>query len=157
MRIISRTTRQKNIFSHLSLSQTEKSKKLFLHMMDDINDEPILEQMLHNSDEVLNNISLLGEELDKIGRELAEKPLPENFARYKKYIRLMVKGIVKNSITKEITARVGLTRTKLFKISQQIDQTLADLAQRILNDERNRIDILNLTDKLKGLILNILT
>lgn len=156
MRIISGTTRQKNIPSHSSPTKTEKSKKSFLHMMDDINDEPILELMLNNTDEVLNNISLLGEELDKIGRELAEKPLPENFARYKKHIRLMVKGIVKNSITKEITARVGLTRTKLFKISQQIDQTLADLAQKILNDERNRIDILNLTDKLKGLILNIL-
>lgn len=129
----------------------------FLTMIDEINDEPILESIFREPDMILSNISILAEELDRIGQELAEKPLPENFIRYKKHIRLLLKGVSKNIEIREITARVGLTRTKLFRTAQAIDQLLADLAQKILSEEKSRIEILSLTNQLKGLIIDIIT
>jgi len=143
------------------INNQKHSKKIpsqvFLTMIDDIADETILESIFSEPDFILNNISILAEELDKIGQELAEKPLPELFFRYKKHIRLLLKGVSKNIKIREITARVGLTRTKLFRTAEAIDQLLAELAQKILGDERNRIEILSLTNQLQGLVIDIIT
>ncbi|MGL4677646.1 MAG: DUF327 family protein [Brevinema sp.] len=156
----------------MKIINTEKSKKSFLsspsksknispssfsQMIEEHPEESILDSLFSESDHALSNISVLAEELDKIGQLLAEKPLPENFYQYKKHIRLLLKGAGRNMVIQETTGRSGLTRTKLFRTAQAIDQTLGALAQRILNDEKNRIEILKLTDQLKGLILDILT
>ncbi|MDK2817869.1 MAG: DUF327 family protein [Spirochaetota bacterium] len=148
----------KNHPAKLKSSKTKAmSSTSFSKMIEDTPDEPILESLFSNPDHVLSNISVLADELDKIGQELAEKPLPEIFNRYKKHIRLLLKGAIRNIEIRETTARSGLTRTKLFRTAQAIDEALAQLAQRILNDEKNRMEILKITNQLQGLILDIIT
>lgn len=143
-----------------SLNSAKKNIPLstlsFSQIIEEHTDEPILESIFSEPDFVLNNISILAEELEKIGQELAEKPLPEIFNKYKKHIRLLLKGVGRNTHIKESTGKSGLTRTKLFRTAQAIDSILADLAQRILNDEKNRIEILKLTNQLQGLVLDII-
>lgn len=139
-----------------SKKQAPITTNSFSTMIDEYADDSILASIFSEPDHILSNISVLADELDRIGQELAEKPLPETFFRYKKHIRLLLKGIGKNVEIKEITARSGLTRTKLFRTAQAIDEVLADLAQKILNDEKNRIEILQLTNQLQGLVLDIL-
>ena len=148
----------KNHPAKLKSSKTKAmSSTSFSKMIEDTPDEPILESLFSNPDHILSNISVLADELDKIGQELAEKPLPEIFNRYKKHIRLLLKGAIRNIEIRETTARSGLTRTKLFRTAQAIDEALAQLAQRILNDEKNRMEILKITNQLQGLILDIIT
>ena len=147
--------------NHPAKLKSSKNKAIsstsFSKMIEDTPDEPILESLFSNPDHILSNISVLADELDKIGQELAEKPLPEIFNRYKKHIRLLLKGAIRNIEIRETTARSGLTRTKLFRTAQAIDEALAQLAQRILNDEENRMEILKITNQLQGLILDIIT
>ncbi len=146
--------------SSLTSSSRSKSKTISLSAFSKMVDteEPILETLFStSSDDALSNISVLAEEIDKLGQELAEKPLPETFNRYKKHIRLLLKGAGNNLEIREITGRSGMTRTKLFRTAQAIDDTLAQLAQKILNDEKNRIEILKLTNHLQGLIVDIIS
>ncbi|MGL5955795.1 MAG: DUF327 family protein [Brevinema sp.] len=154
MKIIGKS---KNSLSFPPSKNKQINPTSFSQLIEEQPEESILESLFSESDHTLSNISVLGEELDKIGQELAEKPLPEIFYKYKKHIRLLLKGAGRNTVIQETTGRSGLTRMKLFRTAQAIDQTLGALAQRILNDEKNRIEILKLTDQLKGLILDILT
>lgn len=118
-------------------------------------EETLLDEIFAQPDKVLENIFLLAEEVDRAGEQLAEKPTPENFLNYKKYVGLVVKGALRNmKIEDKIVSR--LRRQAVYKTAQEIDTVLADLARRILNDEKNRVDILQLTGHLKGLIVNLL-
>lgn len=158
MRIInSRESKNTSLSSKSKSKSTEKTISLsaFSQMVDI--EEPLLESIFSEPEYALSNASVLAEELDKLGQELAEKPLPETFNRYKKHIRLLLKGIGKNLEIHETTGRLGLTRTSLLRTVQSIDESLSELAHRILNDEKNRIDILKLTNHLQGLILDIIT
>ncbi|MGL4561436.1 MAG: DUF327 family protein [Brevinema sp.] len=148
--------KKQSLSTQLKKNTSKTSPSSFMEMIHESSgDESILETLFSEPDSVLSNISVLAEELDRLGAELSEKPLPENFNRYKKHIRLLLKGVGRNIEIKEITARVGFTRTKLFRTAQAIDQVLADLADKILCDEKNRMDILKLTGHLKGLILDL--
>ncbi len=143
-----------------STSSTKSKQKTlslsaFSKMVD--TEEPILETLFSASDDALSNISVLAEEIDKIGQELVEKPLPETFNRYKKHIRLLLKSVANNTEIRETIGRVGMTGTRLLRTTQDIDDTLSQLAQKILSNEKSRIDILQLTNHLQGLILNILS
>ncbi len=143
-----------------STSSTKSKQKTlslsaFSKMVD--TEEPILETLFSASDDALSNISVLAEEIDKIGQELVEKPLPETFNRYKKHIRLLLKSVANNTEIRETVGRVGMTGTRLLRTTQDIDDTLSQLAQKILSNEKSRIDILQLTNHLQGLILNILS
>ncbi|MGL4394814.1 MAG: DUF327 family protein [Brevinema sp.] len=149
---------QKKSLTNSSKKESVKAKSgSFMKMIDDNSEEEmIIASIFSDPDTVLNNLSLLAEEVDRLGEELSEKPLPENFNKYKKHIKLLLKSVTKNVEIQEITARVGITRTKLYRTAQAIDQALADLAEKILFDEKNRMDILKLTGHLKGLILDLL-
>ncbi len=156
MKIIS-SRDARNSASTASTKSKQKTLSLsaFSKMVD--TEEPILESLFSASDDALSNISVLAEEIEKIGQELSEKPMPETFNRYKKHIRLLLKSVGNNMEIRETTGRVGMTGTRLFRTTQDIDSALSQLAQKILSDEKNRIDILQLTNHLQGLILNILT
>lgn len=158
MRIVNTRESKNSPVSSKSKSKTpEKTISLsaFSKMVD--TEEPLLDSIFSEPEYALSNASVLAEELDKLGQELSEKPLPETFNRYKKHIKLLLKGIGKNLEIQETTGRLGLTRTSLLRTVQSIDETLSELAHRILNDEKNRIEILNLTNHLQGLILDIIT
>lgn len=158
MRIVNtRESKSSSLTSRSKSKATEKTISLsaFSKMVD--TEEPLLETIFSEPEYALNNASVLAEELEKLGQELTEKPLPETFNRYKKHIRLLLKGIGKNLAIHETTGRLGLTRTSLLRTVQAIDESLSELAHRILNDEKNRIDILKLTNHLQGLILDIIT
>lgn len=115
----------------------------------------LVEELFAHPDKILENVFLLSEELERAGTELAEQPTPEHFARYKKYIGLVIKSALKN-MEVEIKTAQRLRRITEYKTVQEIDTVLGDLARRILADEKNRVDILNLTNHLKGLILSLL-
>ncbi len=156
MKIIS-SMEARNSKSTSSTKSKQKTLSLsaFSKMVD--TEEPILETLFSASDDALSNISVLAEEIDKIGQELVEKPLPETFNRYKKHIRLLLKSVANNTEIRETVGRVGMTGTRLLRTTQDIDDTLSQLAQKILSNEKSRIDILQLTNHLQGLILNILS
>ncbi|MGL4388117.1 MAG: DUF327 family protein [Brevinema sp.] len=157
MKIIPNAPQKKTLFSSSKKSTSKSETSSFMKMIGESSeDDLIIANLFSDPDAILNNISLLAEEVDRLGEELSETPLPENFNRYKKHIKLLLKSVSKNIEIKEITARVGITRTKLYRTAEAIDQGLADLAEKILFDEKNRMDILKLTGHLKGLILDLL-
>ena len=118
-------------------------------------DEQVLDTIFEDDDRVLENIYVLAEEMEKAGEDLAEKPTPENFSRYKKYVGLIVKGTLRNMKIHERHVRT-LGNTIVFKTVQDIDESLADLAARILGDEKSRLTLLQLTSHIKGLVMSLL-
>ncbi|MGL5720845.1 MAG: DUF327 family protein [Brevinema sp.] len=118
-------------------------------------DDHVLDSIFEDNDRVLENIYVLAEEMEKAGEELSEKPTPENFARYKKYVSLIVKGTLRNMKIEERQVRT-LSTPRIYKTVQDIDESLADLASRILGDEKSRLTLLQLTSHIKGLVMSLL-
>ncbi len=118
-------------------------------------DEAVLERIFADPDTVLNRFSELAEEIDKLGSELVEKQTPEVFNKYKKHIRLLVKGIEKNSELIK-TSAPNFTSRRYFTTVSAIDEVLSDLAGKILKGERDRIVMLQLTNQMHGLVLDLL-
>ncbi|MGL5253503.1 MAG: DUF327 family protein [Brevinema sp.] len=118
-------------------------------------DEQVLDSIFEDDDRVLENIYMLAEEMEKAGEDLSEKPTPEHFAKYKKYVSLIVKSTLRNMRIQERHVR-SFANPRIFKTVQDIDESLADLAGRILGDEKSRLVLLQLTTHIKGLVMSLL-
>jgi uncharacterized protein YaaR (DUF327 family) len=103
------------------------------------------------------------EELQKLmvairaeGDKLVDAKNIEVLVHYKKMVKDFVSRAVDFAF--EIQDRKGLSRfgrSKVLKVVSQIDQSLVDLTQEFLVEERNRIKLLSKIGELQGMLLNI--
>jgi len=136
---------------------TKKEKINFNEMLKNISENTpseLTEFELENisSDDIKNLTNLI----EKLGNDLSDSPTIENFNSYKKALKLLIEMVKKNFENKETISRISLSKQKLYKTIEVIDQNLSKIAELILCQEKNRLSYLNLTNNIKGLIVDLL-
>ena len=97
--------------------------------------------------------------MDKIkekGSELVDSKNVELLVNYKKMIKEFVSNAVEFAF--EIQERKGFSRmgrTKILKVVSLIDDSLVEITNGFLEQERNKINMLSKIGELNGLLMNI--
>ena len=104
----------------------------------------------------------LEELMDKIheaGEALKEVPTLENVKVYKGAVSGFLKFIVKNSLITETTAGANvnpLKKQKRYTIIRVVDEKLERLAAGVLQNQSDKLYILEKIEEINGLIVNLL-
>ena len=131
----------------------EKSGITFMDALKDIDNDtgiPIDIDNLEDGD--LKNLTGL---IEQEGEGLSQNPTPENFNRYKKYIKLFITILQDNFEIKDTISRISFSKQKLYKTVESIDSNLTELARMVLSNEKNRMNYLKLVNNIKGLIIDL--
>lgn len=94
--------------------------------------------------------------IDQLGRELSRQCSWRALMNYKERIRRFLEEIVKGGYG--IKQRQGFDRRgrmKLYKIVSEIDELMAQLAEEVLKEEKNQLEILKKIGDIKGLLVNL--
>lgn len=117
----------------------------FTQLMDEKKDEKRREE-LHQ----------LMDKIKEKGSELVDSKNVELLVNYKKMIKDFVSNAVEFAF--EIQERKGFSRmgrTKILKIVSLIDESLVEITNGFLEQERNKINMLSKIGELNGLLTNI--
>lgn len=101
-------------------------------------------------------LDVLMRSIDDIGRTLSKNMNWKNLQEYRERVRRFLEHVVKNGFTaqeKQGFDRRG--RMRLYKIISQIDDMMADLAEQIVSEEKDHIDILAKIGDIRGLLVNL--
>lgn len=98
----------------------------------------------------------LSELLSQAGDTLSEEPTPDNFLKYKQTIKSFVTAIRDNMESKQTTSHRGFRKINVYQTFETIDESLAEIAQKIMNQEKDRLDYLKLVNGIRGLIVDLL-
>lgn len=127
----------------------------FLEMV--LQSDPTEEDIFIDLDEIgekdLKNLTGL---IDEAGGVLSDDPTPENFLKYKKYIKLFIRAIQENMEVKDTLSRRGFNKTKLYKTIDFVDQNLSELAEKVLQKEQSRVVYMKLVENIRGLIVDLI-
>ncbi|MDD3369312.1 MAG: YaaR family protein [Lachnospiraceae bacterium] len=108
--------------------------------------------------ELQEQLNAMMQEITMQGSKLAKKRDIKDMKRYRGLIKDFMNEIVGRShkFTREnFLDRKG--RHRVYGIIRLIDQNLDDLAQALLSDEKEDIDILSKIGEIQGLILDLFT
>jgi uncharacterized protein YaaR (DUF327 family) len=98
------------------------------------------------------------QDIEDQGKILSKSQTVEDLKRYKKLIKEFMDDAVKNGL--KLEEQRGFNRrgrTKVYKIVKEVDKKLIDLANAVLDKEKNGLNILNLVGEIKGLLINMYT
>jgi len=91
------------------------------------------------------------------GQELASNPTPENVIAYKRAVGQFVRQIVASSV--ELTETEGRLRKDMKKpryaVLHVIDEKLEKLGAYVLQNQRDKLEILRRVDELHGLLVDL--
>ena len=91
------------------------------------------------------------------GQELARNPSPENVVAYKKAVARFIRQVVDGSV--EITETEGRMRKDMKKpryaILHVVDEKLEKLGAYVLQNQRDKLEILRKVDELHGLLVDL--
>lgn len=107
---------------------------------------------------VYDKLSKFVEEIEDQGKVLAENRTVDELRKYKKMVKQFMEEAVQNGL--QLEEQRGFNRrgrTKIYKIVKEVDKKLIDLANTVLDKEKNSLDILNTVGEIKGLLINIYT
>ncbi len=149
---------KKNVSSAISKQTSKKEEKKinFKEIIENFENEPILFSNINIenlSGEDVNELSAL---IEKLGEKLSDSPTLENFYSYKKAIKFLVEIAKKNFESKETISRISLSKQKLYKTIDIIDENIAKIASMVLAQEKNRLSYLELVNNIKGLIIDLM-
>ena len=108
--------------------------------------------------ELQAHLSLMMEEITQQGNKLSRRMDVKDLQEYRKLIREFMNEIAAH--THEFSRENFLDRKgrhRVYGIVKKINQTLDELAEELLSEEKDRISILSKIDGIRGLILDILT
>jgi len=94
--------------------------------------------------------------IDDMGRNLSKNMNWKNLQDYRERVRRFLEHVVKNGFTaqeKQGFDRRG--RMRLYKIISQIDDMMADLAEQIVAEEKDHLEILARIGDIRGLLVNL--
>lgn len=145
----SRETKSKNV---------KRAKKSFIDLLKNVEEENHSELVEDFDFEELieSDIKEIPGIIERLGERLSENPTLKNFNTYKMAIKLLLEAIKKNFESRETLSRVSFSKQKLYKTVEIIDRNLAELAELILNQERDRLTYLKLLQNIKGLVVDLL-
>lgn len=101
----------------------------------------------------------LMDEIHEAGEALKEVPTLENVKGYKGAVSRFLKFVVKNSLKTETTAGANfnpLKKQKRYTIIRVVDEKLERLAAGILQNQSDKLYILEKIEEINGLIVNLL-
>jgi uncharacterized protein YaaR (DUF327 family) len=109
------------------------------------------------------NLKLQKEELDRLlasidemGERLKKRFSWRDIQEYKERIRKFLEQVVRHGFaTKEERGFDRRGRMKLYQIVSQIDDLLAELAQQLISEERDQLEILRKLGEIRGLLINL--
>ncbi len=107
---------------------------------------------------VFEKLSKMVTEIEDQGKVLAENRTVDELRKYKKMVKQFMEEAVQNGL--QLEEQRGFNRrgrTKIYKIVKEVDKKLIDLANNVLDKEKNSLDILNTVGEIKGLLINIYT
>ncbi|MDF1507822.1 YaaR family protein [Robertmurraya sp. DFI.2.37] len=107
---------------------------------------------------VYDKLTKMVEEIEEQGKTLAESRTVDDLRKYKKMVKEFMEEAVQNGL--QLEEQRGFNRrgrTKIYKIVKEVDKKLIDLANDVLNKEKNGLDILKQVGEIQGLLINIYT
>lgn len=108
--------------------------------------------------ELQAKLTLMMEDIIQQGNRLSKRMDIRDMKEYRKLIRNFMNEIA--SHTHEFSRENFLDkkgRHRVYGIVKKINQTLEELAEEFLSEEKDRISILSKIDEIRGLILDIFT
>jgi len=91
------------------------------------------------------------------GQELARNPSPENVVAYKKAVGRFIRQVVDGSV--ELAESVGRKRKDMsqpkYNILHVVDEKLDKLGAYVLQNQKDRLEILRKVDELHGLLVDL--
>ena len=104
------------------------------------------------------HLNALMEQIDAEGKKLAKKRDLKDMKHYRGLVKEFLNEIVTRS--HEFTRENFLDkrgRHRIYGIIRLVDENLDTLAQELVNDEKDNIDILNKIGEIQGLLIDIFT
>lgn len=108
--------------------------------------------------ELQSQLSLMMEDIIQQGKRLGKRMDIRDMKQYRKLIQEFINEITAHShefSRENFLDRKG--RHRVYGIVKQINQTLDELAEELLREEKDHISILSKIDEIRGLILDIFT
>lgn len=108
--------------------------------------------------ELQAHLSLMMEEITQQGNKLSRRMDVKDLQEYRKLIKEFINEIAAHShefSRENFLDRKG--RHRVYGIVKKINETLDELAEELLSEEKDRISILSKIDEIRGLILDIFT
>ena len=108
--------------------------------------------------ELQAHLNALMEQIDAEGKKLAKKRDLKDMKHYRGLVKEFLNEIVTRS--HEFTRENFLDkrgRHRIYGIIRLVDENLDSLAQELVNDEKDNIDILNKIGEIQGLLIDIFT
>ena len=104
------------------------------------------------------HLNALMEQIDAEGKKLAKRRDLKDMKHYRGLVKEFLNEIVTRS--HEFTRENFLDkrgRHRIYGIIRLVDENLDTLAQELVNDEKDNIDILNKIGEIQGLLIDIFT
>ena len=108
--------------------------------------------------ELAGKLSALMEQIDAEGKKLAKRRDVKDMRHYRSLVKDFLNEVVthSHSFTREnFLARKG--RHRVYGIIRLVDDNLDQLAQELMRDEKDNLEILNKIGEIRGLLLDIFT
>lgn len=108
--------------------------------------------------ELQAQLSLMMEEITQQGYRLGKRRDVRDMKQYRKLIQEFMNEIVTHShkfSRENFLDKKG--RHRVYGIIKQVNQTLDELAEELLAEEKDHLSILNKIDEIRGLLLDIFT
>ena len=108
--------------------------------------------------ELQSQLSLMMEDIIQQGKKLGKRMDVKDLQEYRRMIREFINEVAVH--THEFSRENFLDRKgrhRVYGIVKKINQTLDELAEELLAEERDNISILSKIDEIRGLILDIFT
>lgn len=108
--------------------------------------------------ELQGKLNALMEEITSEGQKLAKKRDVKDMRHYRGLVKSFLNEIVSRS--HEFSRENFLDkrgRHRVYGIIRRVDETLDELAQALMSDEKDNIDILGKIGEIEGLLLDIFT
>jgi uncharacterized protein len=121
-------------------------------------ERPLFQDLLSQNAHRLHREELDGlmRQIDATGQELAKRANWRLLMNYKDLVRRFLEAIVKNGYqAKERRGFDARGRVKMYKLVEQLDGKLAELAEEVMREEKDHLKILAMIGEIRGLLLNL--
>ena len=108
--------------------------------------------------ELQEKLSGLMKDIEEQGSKIAKHMDIRDMKRYRNLVKEFMNEVTANSHAfsrENFLDRRG--RHRVYGIVKEVDKSLDDLAQELLKDEKDNLDILNKIDDIRGMLLDIST
>lgn len=145
-------TRTKGLNSNISTDSSELDRSLKTGK--GVSFSQTLTQNIKISD-YKEGIEKLLSEIDRWAGKLIKRPVPENIYGYRDKVKAFLKSVVENGLdVTSVQSRPGDKQKMLLKV-KKVDQKLLSKTDQMLGDQKENLDILQFTDDIRGLLLDL--